>query len=189
MTIADDPWAEIERIARWRQCEGILLGLTRLDETRTLTELEQLLNQVDCDVAVLNAPPGFDLVAVNRVLVPAGGRGRQHELRARLLGSLHRSARRDIEFLRVVPSGASVEAKRDAQRALERLAHDEAGGKPHVSVRTSDDALEAVLSAAEDADLLVLGLPRVDGKALFGEFAINVARRAPCATIMLSQGK
>ena len=39
------------------------------------------------------------------------------------------------------------------------------------------------------ADLLVLGLPRVDGKTLFGEFAMNVARRAGCATVMLSQGK
>ncbi len=189
MTIADSPWREIERVAKVRQCECILLGLTRLDETRTLNELEHLLNGVDCDVAVLNAPLGFDLSAVRRVLVPAGGRGGQHELRARLLGSLRRSARRDIEFLRLLPAGASDEAVKDAERALLRLANDEAGGKPHVSVRSASDAVEAVVDAAQGADLLVLGLPRIDGRALFGDFAIKVASRAPCATIMLSQGK
>lgn len=189
MTIADSPWREIERVARTRQCECILLGLTRLDQTRTLEELEHLLNGVDCDVAVLNAPSGFDLAAVRRVLVPAGGRGGQHELRARLLGSLRRSARRDIEFLRLLPEGASDDAVKDAERALLRLANDEAGGKPHVSVRSASDAVEAVVNAAQGADLLVLGLPRIDGRALFGDFAIEVARRAPCATIMLSQGK
>ncbi|MBE7480572.1 MAG: hypothetical protein HS104_11390 [Polyangiaceae bacterium] len=147
------------------------------------------MNGVDCDVAVLNAPLGFDLSAVRRVLVPAGGRGGQHELRARLLGSLRRSARRDIEFLRLLPAGASDDAVKDAERALLRLANDEAGGKPHVSVRSASDAVEAVVDAAQGADLLVLGLPRIDGRALFGDFAIKVASRAPCATIMLSQGK
>lgn len=189
MTIADSPWQEIERVARFRQCECILLGLTRLDETRTLGELEQLLNRVDCDVAVLNAPIGFDLSGVRRVLVPAGGRGGQHELRARLLGSLRRGGRRDVEFLRLLPEGASDGALDDAKRALARLAQDEAGGTPHVSVRTTADPVQAVVSAAEGADLLVLGLPRVGGRALFGEFALNVARRSPCATIMLSQAK
>lgn len=123
------------------------------------------------------------------MLVPAGGRGGQHELRARLLGSLRRGGRRDVEFLRLLPEGASDGALDDAKRALARLAQDEAGGTPHVSVRTTADPVQAVVSAADGADLLVLGLPRVGGRALFGEFAINVARRSPCATIMLSQAK
>jgi hypothetical protein len=189
MTIADSPWEEIERIARVRQCAGILLGLTRLDETHTLAGLERLLNRVDSDVAVLNAPPGFELGSVKRVVVPVGGRGRQHGLRARLLGSLRRSSQPTLEFLRVLPANTSADAVRDAEQSIERLAHDEAGGTATVRVVAAEDPVEAVVRAAEGADLLVLGLPRVDGKTLFGEFAMDVARRAGCATIMLSQGK
>ncbi len=189
MTIAASPWDEIERVARWRQCEGILLGLTRLDENHTLGELERLLNRVDCDVAVLNAKPGFDLKRVARVLVPTGGGGRQHELRARLLGTLHRSGRRKIEYLRVLPSDTGDDRLREAERALERLAHEEAGGRTDVRAIRSEGPVDAVVTAAQGFDLVVLGLPRVGGKALFGQFAIDVARRAPCATIMLSHGR
>lgn len=189
MTIADSPWDEIERVARWRQCEGILLGLTRLDEKSTLGELERLLGKVDCDVAVLNAAPGFDLDSVARVLVPTGGGGRQHELRARLLGTLHRSARRHIEYVRVLSPDSTAAQLRDAERTLGRVAHDEAGGRHDVRVLCASDPVEAVVGAASSADLVVLGLPRVGGKALFGQFAVDVARRAPCATIMLSQAR
>lgn len=58
-----------------------------------------------------------------------------------------------------------------------------------MSVLSAADPVQAVLGAAAGADLVVLGLPRVGGKALFGQFAVDVARRAPCATIMLSQGR
>jgi hypothetical protein len=189
MTIADAPWAEIERLARTRECEVVLLGLTRLDESRTLDELEALMNDVDCDVAVLNAPAGFDLGSVERVLVPMGGRGRQHELRARLLGSLRRGAPRDVEFIRVLPTNASESDVIEAERALATLARDESGGSPKATVVKSDDTSTAVLAAATGKDLLVLGLPRRRGKALFGELAVDVARRAECACIMLSQAK
>ena len=189
MTIADAPWPEIERIARTRQCEAVLLGLTRLDETRTLNELESLLNQVDCDVAVLNAPPGFELAAARRILVPVGGRGRQHNLRARLLGSLSRGSKREVSFLRVLAESTPDPVLREAEQSLARLAHDEAGGRPKALVVKADDSVQAVVELAADTDLLVLGLPRVAGKALFGEFALNVARGARCATIMLSQGR
>ena len=146
-------------------------------------------NRVDCDVAVLNAKPGFDLKRVARVLVPTGGGGRQHELRARLLGTLHRGGRRKIEYLRVLPSDTSDDRLREAERALERLAHEEAGGRTDVRAIRSDGPVDAVVTAAQGFDLVVLGLPRVGGKALFGQFAIDVARGAPCATIMLSHGR
>jgi len=189
LTIADSPWAEIERVSRARQCEAVLLGLTRLDDERTLSELERLLSKVDSDVAVLDAPPGFELTNVTRVLVPVGGRGRQHELRARLLGSLRRSGRRDVEFLQVLPESASDSEVALAERALLQLARDEAGGAPRVRVLRSGDGRGAVVEAARDADLLLLGLPRARGKAFFGEFALGVARSAPSATLLLSQGR
>jgi hypothetical protein len=37
--------------------------------------------------------------------------------------------------------------------------------------------------------LMVLGLPRLGGRTLFGEVAVRIARQAPGATIMLSQAR
>jgi len=189
MTIASDPWQEIARVARSRRCEGVLLGLTRLDESRTLEELEGLLNTVDCDVGVLNAPKGFRIDDVDRILVPVGGRGTQQQLRARLLGSLGRTRPRTIRFLRALPATTTEAQLLDAERGLQRIAEEEARGKPDVEVVATEDPVGAVLERAREADLLVLGLPRMGGKALFGEVAVRIAREAPCATIMLSQAR
>lgn len=189
MTIAAEPWSEIERVARSRQCEGILLGLTKLTETRTVEHLEQLLNSVDCDVAVLNAPRGFRLQDVERVLVPVGGRGSQQRLRARLLGSLGRTHPRAVRFLRALPTTATSAQLDEARRTLARIAEEEARGKPDIEVVATDDPVGLVLERARDAQLLVLGLPRLGGRALFGEVALRIASEAPCATVMLSTGQ
>jgi APA family basic amino acid/polyamine antiporter len=189
MTIAQDPWREIERVARSREVEGILLGLTKLGESQTLEHLERLLNRVDCDVAVLNAPKGFRLDEVENVLVPVGGRGSQQQLRARLLGSLGRTRPRKIRFLRALPKTTTVAQLEDARRGLTRIAEEEARGKSDVDVLATEDPVGAVLEQARDAELLVLGLPRLGGRALFGEVALRIAREAPCATVMLSQAR
>jgi hypothetical protein len=102
MTISTEPWSEIERIARVRESESILLGLTRIGDS--VDRLEKLLNRLECDVAVLAAPPGWRLDHAKRIVVPVGGRGSQKELRARLLSSLGRASGRKITFVRVMPA-------------------------------------------------------------------------------------
>jgi basic amino acid/polyamine antiporter, APA family len=188
ITIADAPWDEIMRLARSRQCECILLGLTKLSEAQTLDHLESLLNKVECDVAVLNAPRGFRLDRAKRVLVPVGGRGSQHELRARLLGSLGRTAPREITFMRVLEAETPTQELEDTKLRLRALAEEETRGHPQIEVVASPNPSATVLERASQNDLLVLGLPRVGGRKLFGEFAVKLAQGAPCATIMLSQG-
>ncbi len=188
MTISGEPWAEIERVARTRGCESILLGLTKIGES-SIDHLEKLLNRLECDVAVVAAPPGWRLEDARRILVPVGGRGSQQELRARLLGSLGRDSTRTINFIRVVPPDASPEDIQSAHDALSRFARDEARGNVQVDILPAADASGAVLERATDADLLVLGLPRVGGKKLFGEVAIRIAQEARGATIMLSRGR
>jgi hypothetical protein len=189
MTIASDPWQEIQRITRTRACESVLLGLTKLDESKTLDQLENFLNSVDCDVAVLNAPVGWRLSDVRRVVVPVGGRGRQHELRARLLGSLARSASRELDFVQVVAESTSPSELDEAKKRLTRRAEEEFRQGARVEILLSDDPVKAVLDHAEAADLMVLGLPRVGGRTLFGEVAVRIARQARGATIMLSQAR
>lgn len=187
MTISSEPWTEIERIARVRESESILLGLTRIGDS--VERLESLLNRLECDVAVLAAPPGWRLEDAKRIVVPVGGRGSQKELRARLLSSLGRASGRKITFVRVVPPDTTPAEVFAAKSALLGVARDEARGNIEVDVIPSADPSGAVLERATDADLMILGLPRVRGKKLFGEVAIRIAAKSPGATIMLSRGR
>ncbi|MCB9580852.1 MAG: amino acid permease [Polyangiaceae bacterium] len=187
LTHADAPWPEIARVVRSYRCESLLLGLPRLDKDETANELEQLLNDVECDVAVLRAVPGFNLAKVERVLVPIAGGGVQHELRARLLGSLSRGAVRRFTFLRVVPEGVSRSALREAKRQVQHLAEEEAHGTAEGVVVESNDVTQTVLDHAANADLLVLGLQRVGGRKAFGKVTRRIAAEPGCATIMLSR--
>jgi hypothetical protein len=221
ITAAPEPWAEIRRVARAYDCECLLLGLPQLSQNPDVSRVEQLINEVDCDVAILCAPPGWQLSEVRRVLVPIGGRGEQHELRARLLGSLVRTAPREVTFLRVLPpvagsaesqgAGAGdtpaandgfadrrVEEAASAALAEARahalgLARVHLPGAHAVEVVQAADVAAAVAGAARASDLLVLGLRTEPAafhlgrpRARFGELAMDIARRAPCATVLLS---
>jgi hypothetical protein len=189
LTIADQPWPEIARVARVHRCESLLLGLSRLDDPAWSDRLEKLINDIDdADVAVLRAPPGWSLDDVRTIVIPIGGRGGHDELRARLLGSLHRGAPRVVTFVRIMKSGTSEEDLRDAERRLLQFAEVEAPGKPEVRVVASDDVVAALTAMASDYDLVVLGMQRVKGRRAFGRVALTVAARTATATIMLSTG-
>lgn len=201
ITAAPDPWPEIRRVAAMHGCESLLLGLRRLPSEpdqapaadHTMKELEELINVVACDVALMCMPPAWRLESARRVLVPLGGRGEQHALRARLLGSITRAGAREVTFLRVVSARASEAEVEEARRSAERLARDNLPGVHTVEVVRSDDVVGAVTEAAAHHDLLILGL-QVEhttfrmgrSRATFGLLALDMARRAPCATILLS---
>ncbi|MEB2310604.1 MAG: amino acid permease [Sorangiineae bacterium] len=187
MTIAPAPWSEIARVVRTHRCESLLVGLSNLDEGDGARHLEALLNDVDCDVAVLRAPPGWSLATARRIVVPAGGRGGHDELRARLLGSLCRGAEREVTFVRTIPPGASRAERAGFERELRRLAEDETPGKPRIELIEGADVAGALAVRARDADLLIMGVMLEAGRRLFGSVALGIARDAPCATIMISR--
>lgn len=187
MTVAPEPWAEIARVARERRCESLLLGMTTLDDARAVAKLEALLNDIDCDIAVLRAPKGWSLETVDRVVVPIGGRGGHDDLRARLLGSLGRAGRRKVRFVRVVPPGTPDKKRKQIERELFLFAEEETRGRPEASAIPSDAIVDALASSATKNDLLVLGLQRQRGRRLFGEVALEVARRTEAAAILISR--
>ncbi len=190
MTIAPAPWAEISRVARTHRCESLLVGLSKIDGDNGDggKHLEGLLNDVDCDVAVLRAPPGWRLEHTTRILVPVGGRSGQDELRARLLGSLARSKKsRQVTFVGVLPTTASEDEQEETRRRLTRLAEDEAPGKPSAMVVLADDVVGAIAGEAQESDLVILGLQRVGRRRLFGDVALRIAAESPSATIMISR--
>lgn len=189
LTIASSPWEEIERLAEDLQCESLLVGLSELDALQARdAALEQLLNEVRCDVAILRTHPAWRLRRVRRVLVPTGGKSGQVVPRARLLGSLARVAGPRVTFLQVLPAGAGDDEREDALHALLQLAADETSGAPEALVVRSDDVARAVAERAADSDLVVLGLQRIRGRTLFGDVALRIAAETDCAMVMISRG-
>ncbi|MCG8422854.1 MAG: amino acid permease [Proteobacteria bacterium] len=189
ITAAPDPWEEIRRIAEDHNCESVLLGLGEVGKgSPTLeTEAENLLNSLDCDLAFMRAPMGWRLDRAKRILVPLGGRGSEHELRARLLGSMCRTMPREITFVTVLSPSASEAKATEALRNISGLAEVKVPGTPKVEIARSDDPVAAVLELARSSDLVVLGLQSARwGRKVFGDIALSVARDAACATIMLS---
>ena len=187
ITAANEPLDEIRRIADAYHCSTLLLGLGHMAEMGELA-LETLINGVDANVALMQSKPEWRLADVTRILVPLGGRGEQHEMRARFLGSICGAQRREVTFLRVLPLGASEAELKRARVETEQLADLKVRGASKVTVVAASDPSEAVLEAARDSDLMLIGLESVGWKRrVFGAFALKMARQAPCATLFLSR--
>ena len=187
MTLAYDPWKEIARVADARECESLLVGFSSLEGQENVEHIENLLNDVECDVVVLRAPKDWSLNEKTRIIVPVGGRGGHDELRARLLGSLGRAGCRDVRFLQVTREHIPDGLKRQRERALRIFAEEETYGAPHCEVLQSNDMVDAVAKVAGPNDLIILGLRHERGKRLFSNLALQVARRTQAATLMISR--
>jgi len=187
-TVARDPWAEIARVSRLHRCESLLLGLSNLEQEATGAEMDRLLGQVDSDVVILRAPPGWRLSDANRILVPIGGRGGHDQLRARLLSSLCRSGPKEVTYLRVLPPSVPEEAARDVRRHLQQLGSDEVPGTFRVEVVTREAPVDEIVCRALDNDLVVLGLQRLGRRRkVVGKVSARIARETGGALIIISR--
>ncbi len=185
VTIADAPFEEIKRVAKARRCESLLLGLSEDPASPSAQLLEDLINHIECQVAILHARVGFDLDDATDFLVPVGGRGRHHHTRARLLGSLFRSKNRTVTYFAVVPAGSSDSAIRRRKRSLDRFARQEVPVQAKTLVVASDDVVMAITEEAKGHQVVVLGLANLGGRRSFGKVASRIARETDCATIMV----
>ena len=185
MTSADAPFEEIKRVAKARRCESLLLGLSEDPASPSAQLLEDLINHIECQVAILHARVGFDLDDATDFLVPVGGRGRHHHTRARLLGSLFRSKNRTVTYFAVVPAGSSDSAIRRRKRSLDRFARQEVPVQAKTLVVASDDVVMAITEEAKGHQVVVLGLANLGGRRSFGKVASRIARETDCATIMV----
>jgi hypothetical protein len=187
-TVAAQPMDEIVRVAQLHRCESVLLGLSAISEDNHGTHLEYVLGQLDAHVVVLRSRQDWRLGDARKILVPIAGRGGHEHLRAQLLGSLLRDAEREVTFLRVLPEDARPEEVRRAEWDLTRLAEDEGRKSHRVEVVQGDDALGIVAERADQSDLLILGIQRVERrKKLFGWFTRQIAQRTSCPIIVMSR--
>lgn len=165
----------------------MLVGLGNEMGERVTADMESLVNDVERDVALMRAPADWHVTEARRVLVPIGGRGGEHELRARLLGALHRGAPRELRFLTVIRTSATAADEDEALRTARRLADVNLPVTPTVDVVRSDDPGAAILEAAASADLLVLGLQTQKGRKVFSPVTLRLVRQAPSAVIVLAR--
>jgi amino acid transporter len=186
MTIADDPWAEIARVARIRKCESLLLGMTSLKDSKHVTNLQDLLNEVECDIVVMRARSGWKVSDVTRVVVAVGRNTPHEELRARLLGSLWRTRKCPVHFVRVLPKDTPAPALEAAERDLVAFAQEESPGEVSAEVVASDDGVAVLGSVAKEGELLVLGLTRHHGRRLFGRTALKITHQTAATTLLIS---
>jgi len=188
VSVGDDPWSEIARVARRYQCESMLLGFGHLGESLLTGPLEQLINGVDSDFVILRAPSNWDISAATKILAPVGGRRDQSSIRARLVGHLCREGEIEVTYLRVMPPDTPVAAQTRARRSLQQLAEDEAPGENRAEVALSGDVIDEVVKRATDCDLIVLGLQRLDKRQKpFGGMVLEIASRTECPLMMISQ--
>jgi basic amino acid/polyamine antiporter, APA family len=188
-TIAADPWPEIARVANTRDCQSLLLGMSKLDETSpTARNLEKLMSAVDSDVVVLRAGADWNLEGARRILVPVGGKGYQDALRGRMLGSLARTGEREVTYMRVLTSQVNENEYDKIENELKRFAQGESPGFNRVVLVRSDNAIEEVVRECEQSDLTIIGVQRLGRrKKLFGNFAMEVVKRTSKALMLISR--
>ncbi|MDE2754389.1 MAG: amino acid permease [Gemmatimonadota bacterium] len=187
ITLHGDPWGEIARVAEATRCESLLLGVGELDDSLMTGPLAGLIAAVDADVVILRAPNDWTPDNARRILVPSRGGRDQSPVRARLLGSLSRTATRDVAFLGVLSEKAGPGVHKRAFRDLERLARDEVGTDAHAELAIGDDVVAEVAKRAQDTDLLILGFHRSGRRrAVFSTLMLKIARATECPLLMIS---
>ncbi len=187
ITAAVEPWPEIKRIAEEHACESLLVGLPQNVEPALDRQLEDLMNDVDCDITMMRAPDDWKISEAKRVLVPIAGKSEEAELRARTLASLSREAPRELVFLSVLPAAATDEELATAMRTLTKLAAMKLPGTRVIEVVRSDDPTAAILVEAARCDLVVLGMRRSrQGKKQLGSINRAIVSQAACAVMLLS---
>lgn len=187
-TIAPSPWVEITRVARLHRCETVLVGLSQIDPSRQEVPLDLLLGLLDANVVAARADPSFRPHQVKRILVPMGARLAHHRLRASLLGSLLRLGAEEVIVQRILPPGAPAATRAETQAALTTWAEGIDAERVEVRIDEHDDPVAAVAAAADQADLVILGVVRSgSGSKLFGTFTPAVAARTRCPLIVISE--
>ncbi len=188
LSVSSTPWAEIRRVAHEYRCYSILLGAPHLTEER-IGQLETLINSVDSSVSFLFAPDDWTLKKVGRVVVPVGGRGSHHALRAKVLGGLLRTLPTgEVHWLRALPTDTPDSQLRAAERQLRDLAVDVTPERSHVRAERARDAIAYLLDELEPTDLLVLGLAARGGRHVFGSLLPDLIRRSPSACLVIARG-
>jgi len=188
-TVADDVWKEIKRVTISSQCSSLLLGLTQLSENLDGSDLEHLINNVNCDVVVLRAPYEWKFKDVKKVLIPVAGNNEHGELLARTIGTLNRIGNPSIEFVKILPEYSSWENCEKARNDIFKTAEDFIqNGNFTVKIIKKDSVVDEIVSRSKEFDLVILGFRKV-GKYLkaFGTLTQQIVHNTDTPIILISR--
>ena len=188
-TIANEPWEEIERVARVHNCRSLLIGLSSLTDLQTNQNLEKLVKRVKCDVVVFRQPfSGWQVTQAKNILVPVAGFGSHDSLRARIVASIWRNSQPDITFLQILPKSSSSEVLKKNQKKLEQFSRQIIPGSTTAKIVLSDNVQEELINQANQHDLMIMGLgkPGPNQKA-FGNIVLELAEKTQKGLIFISK--
>ncbi len=188
-TIANEPWEEIERVARVHNCRSLLIGLSSLADLQTNQNLEKLVKRVKCDVVVFRQPfSGWQVTQAKNILVPVAGFGSHDSLRARIVASIWRNSQPEITFLQILPKSSSREVVKKNQKKLEQFSRQIIPGSTTAKIVLSDNVQEELINQANQHDLMIMGLgkPGPNQKA-FGNIVLELAEKTQKGLIFISK--
>lgn len=186
MTVAENRWREVGRVARLHRCESLLLGFSKIGQLAAQPGFNELVTNATADVVLMRIPRGFQFHDTRRVLVPLGGRGMHSALRGRLLGALRRQVPLDVTYLCLVKPEADRARRTQAETVVHISAEDEMGGEATTLVEQSGDPVSEIARRSHDYDLLILGLQQSqDRRRAIGDFTLGIADSTDCALIVI----
>ncbi|KPP95216.1 MAG: APC superfamily amino acid-polyamine transporter [Bacteroidetes bacterium HLUCCA01] len=188
ITIAADPWKEIERVARAHRCQTLLIGPGEFTDEKTTRRLEQLISRVPCDVVVLRQPyTGWNISQARKILIPVAGFDKHDLLRARIAASIWRSYQPEITFQQLVPAGVSKKELRTQRRLLHRFAEEIIPTGFKTSIKQSTDIPATLVHEVSQHDLVIIGLGRLlPGDKAFGPIPMDIIKKTNTAAIFIS---
>ena len=181
------PGEDVVRLASQQDVDLLLMEVhpDALEESAPGGDLGTVLAGAPCDVGVLVVRDGAAFVA-GAVLVPFGGA--DHEWAAAEIGAWIASTQ-GVALRLLGTAGDPKEGKRDASRLLASVAlmvQQVAGVVTEPLLVEPGD--EAVVRAADDAGLLVVGLPSAWRQVGLGATRLAVARRARPPVLIVRGG-
>jgi hypothetical protein len=188
LTVADNRWNEVDRVARLHKCESILLGFRSIVDQAREPGFNELVTDVGCDVVLLRFPSGWKFLATRRILIPIGGRGMHSPLRARLLGTLRRQVQLEAAYVCLVSETTPKEEVRSLRRLVNIRAEDEMGGQATTLVEVCNDPAADLIQRSRDYDMLIVGLQQThDRRRAMGDFTLRIAGATDCGLIVIGQ--
>jgi APA family basic amino acid/polyamine antiporter len=160
-------------------------GYTNTRERMFGEVADQVIRHAPCDLIVLKIAATREF---HRVLLPTAG-GPHARLATEFLSTL--AAARDLEVTAcyVLPSEATPEEQREAERRLEGAASEFGDDRTKTRIIRARTIAGGIAKASRDFDLVVLGAARepLFRRVLFGEIPEKVARYSPAAVMVVKR--
>lgn len=149
---------------------------------RRSSVVNKVLHKASCDVGVLKSRK--DLGEVKKILLPVGP-NKPRPKRLALLDRMLKEVEVEVELVHVLTGKAGEQSEKEASHYLEEVMNmmtEEA----ETNIIPANSVLEGLLTAAHDADLVVLGPGRewVFNRFLFGRTTDNLTNRVESSVLM-----